>query len=142
MTNHDDLADTAKETARDVRDAVSKSAEAKAEEARDTVADHVDRTADAAHSAAGAYDPNSIQAQLLDQLANNIEGLTDRLRGRSIEEMTHDAANFARRNPALVLGGAAVAGFALARFLKATPEAPRSASSDPWTGHLNERGLV
>lgn len=37
-----------------------------------------------------------------------------------VQEMTRAARDFARRNPAVVLGGAALLGFAAARRLKAT----------------------
>ncbi|CUH75659.1 hypothetical protein [Tropicibacter naphthalenivorans] len=144
MTHHPNIPDatTAKQAAMDARDAVAETAEAHAEEVRDEVADRVDQTAEAAHQAADAYDPNSLQAQLLSQLAGNIEGLTDKLRGKTVEDMAQDAATFARRNPALVLGGAAVAGFALARFLKAKPQETRQITQDPWTGHLDSREVM
>lgn len=140
---HADLKTGAQNTARELRDKVSDAAEARAEAARDEFAEQADRTADQTHEAAQAYDNDSLQAQVLGQLADNIDALTDQMRRRSIPEMAEDAASLARRHPALVLGGAALAGFALARFLKASPEPVQQSNQvDPWTGHLDDRGLV
>lgn len=73
-----------------------------------------------------------LQAVLLDQI-------TARLNDRPVEDMVADAAGFARRNPLLVLGGAALAGFAAARVVKSAGVSSRAQNdpADPWSGHLS-----
>lgn len=73
-----------------------------------------------------------LQAALLDQI-------TAHLRDRPVDDIVAHAAGFARRNPLLVLGGAALAGFAAARMVKSagvSSSAPGD-PADPWSGHLS-----
>jgi hypothetical protein len=53
-------------------------------------------------------------------LANNVGNLATRLREGSIEDLVDDTRALARRNPGLFIAGGIVAGFALARFAKAS----------------------
>jgi hypothetical protein len=56
--------------------------------------------------------------EVLDGVAVRVEQLADYLRGRSVGDLTTDAEQFARRNPAVIIGGAFVAGMLVTRFLK------------------------
>ncbi|WP_207538121.1 hypothetical protein [Sabulicella rubraurantiaca] len=69
--------------------------------------------------------------------ADAAEGLAQALRDRSMGELMGDVSAFARRNPTAFFAIAAVAGFALARFLKSAPPAmPRRAQMAPgWVDH-------
>lgn len=64
-----------------------------------------------------------------DQAADQVERLADYLRGRNVLQLLGDVEGFARRQPALFLGGAFALGVLGARFLKSSgqPEdtAPR-----------------
>jgi hypothetical protein len=73
-----------------------------------------------------------LQAVLLDQV-------TARLSDGPVEDLVADAAGFARRNPLLVLGGAALAGFAAARIVKSAGVSSNTQNdpADPWSGHLS-----
>ena len=69
--------------------------------------------------------------QLLDGVASGMDSVADYVRDRSIGDMMTDAEQFARRNPAAVIGGAFVAGMLATRFLKlsgrsATAARPRA----------------
>ena len=50
--------------------------------------------------------------------ATRVEHAADYLRERNVDEIVRDLQDFARREPALVLGGAFALGFLAARFLK------------------------
>lgn len=55
------------------------------------------------------------------QLASSIERFADTLRNKSLDQLSADAQRLARHNPALFVAGSFGLGFAIARFLKATP---------------------
>lgn len=57
--------------------------------------------------------------------ARSIESLSKGIKDRNLRELTDEAGNLARRQPAVFFAGAVLAGFTLARFLKSTP--PRQA---------------
>ncbi|MCK0149510.1 hypothetical protein MWU54_05715 [Marivita sp. S6314] len=122
-------ADTAKEQAKTV-------VQDTAEDIQDRVLDETQQTADAAQNAADTFDQGSLQAIALGQLAQGLEGFSQSLQERSIEGLADDVAVFARNNPLLFLGGAALAGFAAARFLKASPRHV-DRDDDPWMNHLS-----
>jgi ElaB/YqjD/DUF883 family membrane-anchored ribosome-binding protein len=133
----------AKDMVKDGKEAVTKEAEARAAEMRDDVADHGDTVSSAAKNAAGEFKDYDAVNSILNQAGEAVEDATNRLRERSIPDMVDDVSAFARRNPLLFLGGAALAGFAAARFLSAS--APKEddpelieADDDVWSGHLPE----
>ena len=80
-----------------------------------------------------ASDIALLQAALVDQIAAH-------LRDRPVDELVADAAGFARRNPLLVLGGAALVGFAAARIVKSSGGSftAQTGPVDPWSGHLSQ----
>ena len=51
------------------------------------------------------------------EAARAVDGLSDNLSSRSVNELIYSAADLARSQPALFIGGSVAAGFALARFL-------------------------
>ena len=56
------------------------------------------------------------------RVADRLEGFSRSLADRDLSGVLHEAERYARREPALFLGGALAAGFLLARFLKASGE--------------------
>jgi ElaB/YqjD/DUF883 family membrane-anchored ribosome-binding protein len=62
-------------------------------------------------------------AKVADTAAERMEQAADYLQTRDVEELVGEAERFARREPALFLGGAFVVGLLAARFLKTTPAA-------------------
>ena len=52
--------------------------------------------------------------------AGQIDSVADYFRDRNVDDVMRDVRSMARRNPAMVLGGALMAGFMAARFLKAS----------------------
>ena len=104
----------ATDTLHAVRDAAGERTEA----ARDTLVDVGERLAEKLETEAHSAD--GIPARLLTGLASGVTTVTDGLRGRSLGDLLSDAQGYARRNPGTFAVGAAVAGFALARFLRAS----------------------
>lgn len=146
MSTTSDLGNRAKEHAAELRDqakaAATQEAVARAEEAKTTVASKVQQTADAADAAANQFDPASAQAQAVQQVADHIEDVATKLRTADVQKLAGQATEMARRNPLLFIGGAAIAGFAAARFLKARDPHPTGYAdhTDPWgTPHYGSR---
>ena len=50
--------------------------------------------------------------------AGAVAAFADKLDGKEVDDMLRDAENFVRRSPAIAIGIAAVAGFAIARLVK------------------------
>jgi hypothetical protein len=54
--------------------------------------------------------------------AEGIDRFSETLQTKSLDELLSDVRRLVRGNPAVAVGAAAVVGFAIARFLKATPQ--------------------
>ena len=75
-----------------------------------------------AQRAADDLDRNAPQlAGLVRGMADRIEGYADDMRYQSVDELFRSASNFTRRQPALVFGLAALAGFFAFRTIKSSP---------------------
>lgn len=88
--------------------------------ARDALGDSGDRLAETLRRAAQQPADGSVQARVLSAVAGGVSTAADALHDRSISEIAADVRNLARRNPAVFAAGAAVAGFMLARLLRAS----------------------
>ncbi|MEL7211337.1 MAG: hypothetical protein AAGK92_01670 [Pseudomonadota bacterium] len=145
MSDTSDLTQTAKQHAAELgqkaHDAATQEAVAHADSAKQKVTHKVQKAADAAGAAASELDPNSPQAQAMQQVADTIEDVAHKIRTTDIRHMADQATEMARRNPLLFIGGAAIAGFAAARFLKA--RAPHASAplqgSDPWGSDFGDK---
>lgn len=104
--------------AADTLHAVREAAGERTGAARDTLVDAGERLAATLENEAQAAD--GIPSRLLTGLASGVSTVTDGLRGRTLGDLLADAQGYARRNPGTFAVGAAVAGFALARFLRAS----------------------
>ncbi len=84
-------------------------------------AEQIDGVAKAAHRAA-----EEVEAQLpgvarsVHKAASRLDAASSSLREQSVEDLLESFGGFAREQPALLFGGAVLAGFALSRFLKAS----------------------
>lgn len=90
----------------------------RSEAARDTLVNVGERLVETLEAEAESVD--GIPARLLSGLASGVTSVTDGLRGRTLGDMVADAQGYARRHPGTFAVGAAVAGFALARFLRSS----------------------
>jgi hypothetical protein len=145
MSSTDSTLDTAKqrasEMAEDARDTATAKAREEAEKVRADAINEADDAASATRAAESQFDDDSLQAAALRQIGAQINSVADQMRDKPVDAMVDDVAVFARRNPMLFLGGAALAGFAAARFLKSgsgTPTRTQASAHDPWAGHLDD----
>lgn len=143
-----------KSHAADTLNSVREAAGERTDAARDTLVNAGDRLAETLETEAQSVD--GIPARLLTGLASGVTTVTDGLRGRTLGDLLADAQGYARRNPGTFAVGAAVAGFALARFLRSsstrmTAEARATEATDKLyrdaarrtvdtLGHGNDRG--
>ena len=138
MSNTSDLGQTAKRHASELgaqaKAAAAQEAVARAEMAKGAAASKLQQAAEATDAFAHERDPASPQAQAVQQVAEHIESLATNLRTADIGQLADQATDMARRNPLLFIGGAAIAGFAAARFLKARHPLPAKQvnQDDPW----------
>lgn len=123
-----DAAEQLKAGARQAIDTGRAEAGERIEEAKDDIARQASDTADALRKAADDSG-REIPSRVLEALAQTVERTAGRLRDGSLMQ---DAGAFARRNPATVIAGAFLAGFAATRFARAsaTP-APQVATEAP-----------
>ncbi|MHC8318933.1 hypothetical protein [Pseudomonas sp. LB3P31] len=99
---------------------------------RDTAADQIEALAKGAKSFVSEIEDKDTlgMSDYLADMAESMTGLAGNLRGKSAEQLLHDAADLARNNPALFLAGSVALGFGLSRFLKAGTTAAYTASPD------------
>jgi ElaB/YqjD/DUF883 family membrane-anchored ribosome-binding protein len=71
-----------------------------------------------------------VLAGFVRNFANRVEDLTGQLEGQTVDHFARSASDFTRRQPALVFGVAALAGFFIFRTLKSAP-AVRAPSIQP-----------
>lgn len=134
--------DHAAEVASHLKSSAAKTAESHIDAARNTAADHVDDVADAAHAAAAQFDPASLQAEAVRHIADRVDQLGEQIRNSDLEGVAGQVTTFARNNPALFIGAAALAGFAATRFLKARDRAPVVYSDDDVWGTDDHHATV
>lgn len=76
----------------------------------------------------------STTAKYTDTAARKLEDVANYFETHDMREMMRDAENFARRNPAVFIGGAVALGFLAARFLKSSkPKYLQAAAGEPWS---------
>jgi hypothetical protein len=84
-----------------------------------TGADFAGTIAHSINSAADDLSRNAPQlAELARGAARQMDAFADQIREKSVDELFQDASDFARRQPGVVFGAAAVLGFALFRMFK------------------------
>jgi hypothetical protein len=85
-------------------------------------ADMVGHVARSAHTAAEELDKNAPQlAELVRGVADRMDSYARDLRDQSLDQLVSAASNYTRRQPAIVFGLAALAGFFALRTIKSTP---------------------
>ncbi len=89
-----------------------------AETAKDALASTAERLAQSLRESNSGDD--SIQARLMLTASDAVLGFSDQIRGRSFDQLWNEVQGFARRNPGAFVAAAAVTGFALARFARAS----------------------
>ena len=116
-TVKDEAVSLAGEAASTARDATVQ----KIDNARETLADAGDRLANTLQDSVS--DSDGLGARALSGAANGISSAASSLRSHSLDDLLASTRAFAKRNPGAFAAGAAVAGFALARFLRSSSNA-------------------
>jgi hypothetical protein len=107
---------------------VREQAAARTEEAKQGFAREMSAAARALDAASREMAGHPLQQGLLREASRGVAGMADALHGRSVGELVANVAEFGRRNPVAFLGGATLAGFALARL--ATASAPGNSAGE------------
>jgi uncharacterized protein YjbJ (UPF0337 family) len=125
--------------ASDIKDAAAKKFDeaksdvrSKAHDAKDGVAEQVKDVANALRRASEELRGGSPQERTLGMLAGGLADVSDQIRDKDLGEMAQVVSRVARENPVLFLSGAALLGFAISRYAKAT--ASHTEQSRPKTG--------
>jgi hypothetical protein len=69
---------------------------------------------------AAAENEDGGPSRLAESAADGLQRLSDALQRRDFDTLLRDTEDFARRQPAVFIGAAALAGFLAMRFLKST----------------------
>lgn len=120
-----------------VTEAAKERAAEEARHAREAAAETARETAEEMREAGEAFDPDSFARQITDRVAEDLSHAAQSMRSADLGNLADDLSDFARRQPALFYGGAALLGFAAARMLKASERAEQGdrhdyEASDPW----------
>jgi hypothetical protein len=117
----------ARETFRDARDRVASSLG----DSKTRMADQVGGMASALRHASEQFrsDDQARIAGLADTVATQVDQLANYLRGHDGRAMLDDIGGLARRQPALVIGGALALGLLAGRFIKSSERQRPAASS-------------
>ncbi|MCQ0091292.1 hypothetical protein [Roseovarius sp. M141] len=124
------VTEEAKARAQGVADTVATEAGNYAGQAKDAAADEVKGVASALRTAAEEMRSGSPQERTFSQIAEGLADASDAMRDKDLGEMVGAVTDFAKRNPMVFLGSAALIGFAATRFAKAS-----SGSSSSRTGY-------
>lgn len=65
---------------------------------------------------------NEAVAEYVDMASDQLKRLADQIRQKGVTEMLDDVQDFARRRPALFIGGAFLVGIGIARFIKSSAD--------------------
>lgn len=102
-------------------------------QAKDAAADEVKGVASALRTAAEEMRSGSPQERTFSQIAEGLADASDAMKNKDLGEMVGAVSDFAKRNPMVFLGSAALIGFAATRFAKASSD--NSTSRETNYGH-------
>jgi hypothetical protein len=138
----DTAADTVRDVAGQAKDAAGQIADQARQQATSQLSSQKTRAAEGLGSVAQALRQTSQQLQgqdqgaitsYIDQAASQVDRFSNYLQQKDVRQMADDVERFARRQPALFLGGAFVLGLLGARFLKSSSPQQASMGSYPIT---------
>jgi hypothetical protein len=138
--NHDQTNDAAREArstigsvAADIRSAASDKigeavteARTRADDAKAGVANDVSDVAMALRRVSEDMRGGSVQERTLGAIAGSLADASDSIRDKDLGEMLDMVRTAARENPVLFIGGAALLGFAVSRYAKASGDQTRA----------------
>lgn len=128
-SNHTNSARKAKNAAKDTATAVKGAVEDKANSAKVSAADAADTEALGWYAAAEEFDAGSFSRHAAQHVADRLSDAASAVRGSDFATLQSDVEAFARRNPLMFFGAAALAGFAVVRAVKASERAEIEAAA-------------
>lgn len=128
-------AKAAREAGRTVSDAVKATASEHAADAKADVAARMTQEADGWRAAAAQFRGDHVSKDAVGCVADQLSDAASAVRSADLSSLRNEAEAVARKHPALFFGAAALAGFAVARALKASeraemPDDPTGGPSD------------
>jgi len=135
------LYDQAKDTAGHAYDAATEKAASKFDEKKSDISGGLSSVAGSVRTVSQNLRSSDAQnaittttAKYTDTAARKLEDVANYFETHDMRQMMSDAEDFARRNPAIFIGGAAVLGLLAARFIKSSkPKYMQTAAGEPWT---------
>lgn len=114
--------EAAAKKAQDLKETAADKARPRMEEAREEGRRNLESTAQALRHTADSLkqEDHEAMARYTEWAAGQVDTVADYFRDRNVDAVMHDVRSAARKNPAIILGGALMAGFMAARFLKAS----------------------
>ena len=130
-----------KQRAHDLVDDAKERARAVAGEQKNLAADRVTGFADALRHASSDLDEQgqSMVSGVVRQAADGLERVSGAMRSNDVDDLVGTIEDFARRQPAVFIGSAVLAGFGIARFMKSSSERRRERGPD-YAGSRYETG--
>lgn len=128
-----ELGEQAKSAAHTIVEDAASAATGKANEAKSSVADEISGTASALRTAAEEMRSGSPQERTFGQIAEGLADASEAMRDKDLSTMVQDVSTFARKNPLVFLGGAALIGFAATRFAKASGDTSTELANTSYT---------
>jgi len=124
--------DQAKERVGQVADKAQQQAKSQLAEGKDQVADRVDDVAGALRRTGEQLQEgqNGAVGEYVNKAAEKISEFSQHLRANDINQLVRETENFARREPAIFLGGAFALGILAARFMKSSAQRRHEDSND------------
>ena len=126
----DDVTAQARSVAHDASETLRSEVTARADAAKGAAAQEVSNVASALRKAAQESRSGSAQERTFGQIADSLADASDAISNKDLGTAISDVGEFARRNPLTFLAGAALAGFAVSRFVKASDRHTVAANSD------------
>ena len=115
-----DVTAQAKTVAHDAKETVKSEVASRADAAKTAAAQEVSNVASALRKAANESRTGSPQERTFGQIADTLADASDAISNKDLGTALKDVGDFARRHPLTFLAGAALAGFAVSRFAKAS----------------------
>ncbi len=118
-----------RETGEQLATEAKSAAQQASKQAKSALASQKSEAARQLHGLANSLRQTSVQLRQQDQgaiasysqeVANKIDHVSDYLEDRNLDDLLHDAQDFARRQPQLFIGGAFTLGLLAARFLRSS----------------------
>jgi len=123
-----ELLDQAKSTANEAYDKFAEKATSTIDERKTGLAEELSSVADSFRKTGDSLVSGQSQSQVSEYTAHYAKTAAEKLEGMAryfetsdVKSMARDAESYARRNPAIFLGGAFVLGVLAARFFKSSP---------------------